>query len=188
MKCTNCDAENEARFKFCETCGTPLFKPLQTLSNQGIVAHSELKKCPFCAESIQVDAKKCRYCGEFLEGGPKPKLATYVKETSRNNAVYIESDGDKENLIELITSAIRDSGGYLLTSVDERSGLIRFETGSLTFWSNAGEEITASVASTEFGASAMFVAKTKPAGMMRLSFGVGAGGHVQKLIGYMKVK
>jgi hypothetical protein len=26
-----------------------------------------LKKCPFCAEEIAIDAKKCKFCGEFLD-------------------------------------------------------------------------------------------------------------------------
>ena len=36
--------------------------------NEASLKQANLKKCPFCAEFIQIDAIKCRYCGEFLDG------------------------------------------------------------------------------------------------------------------------
>ncbi len=34
-----------------------------------------MKKCPFCAEEIQDEARKCKHCGEFLDEANRPSLA-----------------------------------------------------------------------------------------------------------------
>ncbi len=36
------------------------------------------KKCPHCAEIINVDALKCKHCGEFLDGRTKEKVNVTV--------------------------------------------------------------------------------------------------------------
>jgi len=47
------------------------------------------RKCPYCAETIQIEAKKCRFCGEFLDSTAKQSIAasrTVAEPQSKNQS------------------------------------------------------------------------------------------------------
>ena len=48
-----------------------------------------MKKCPFCAEEIQDEAKKCKHCGEFLT----PKEAGDDNNTAIGNRASFTMSG-----------------------------------------------------------------------------------------------
>ena len=73
-----------------------------------------LKRCPFCAEKINVLAKKCRYCGEIID--PALRLVSDLK-PDNNSDVKANIVSSNENNIALTITQPKERTVYILLGI-----------------------------------------------------------------------
>lgn len=196
FNCPHCQQSLEASDELlgqecnCPLCNRPIRLP-EPEPKQSVKPQNKTRTCPFCRETILLDAVKCKHCHEFLNDKNEQLATSPPQETPPVKATYNTSKGTFTGtmplLVKLAVRAVQNLG-WKLNTANEDMGIVTFTTGmTMGSWSGVSGSLNIKeISKNQFHVTG--TGKQNLSGMQLVAFDLGdeAQKKAQKAIDKMK--